>query len=46
MGSAGLKTILVLSGETSLADLPTSLFKPDFIVENLADLLDKVKGNY
>ncbi|HEX9012187.1 MAG TPA: HAD-IIA family hydrolase [Anaerolineaceae bacterium] len=42
MGAAGLKTILVMSGETRLEDLPASAFQPDFIVENLADLLEKV----
>lgn len=42
MGAAGLKTILVLSGETSPTDLPASPFQPDFIVANLADLLEKL----
>lgn len=45
MGRAGLKTILVLSGETSLEDLAGSPFQPDFIVEDLAELLGKVTSN-
>ena len=42
MGQAGLKTILVLSGEAKLEDLPGSRFKPDYIVNNLADLVSKL----
>ncbi len=43
LGKAGLKTILVLSGETNLEDIKTSEFKPDIIVNDLADLLKKIK---
>lgn len=37
--TAGVQTALVLSGETHLSNLHNSQFKPDFIFENLADLL-------
>jgi 4-nitrophenyl phosphatase len=36
--SAGISTVLVLSGETQLADLQPSPFQPDFIFENLGGL--------
>ena len=39
LGKAGLSTILVLSGETHLADLPGSPYQPDLIVANLAELV-------
>lgn len=39
LGQTGIKTILVLSGETKREDLVGSPFKPDLIVENLGDLL-------
>lgn len=45
MGRAGLKTILVLSGETRLDEVAASPFQPDFIVEDLAELLKKVSSN-
>lgn len=38
LGKAGIKTILVLSGETVLTDLKASEFQPDLICENLGDL--------
>jgi 4-nitrophenyl phosphatase len=42
LGEAGIKTILVLSGETKLEDLNGSQFKADIIVENLRDLTRKL----
>ena len=39
MGNAGIKTILVLSGETKRDDLQNSPFKPDLIADNLGDIL-------
>ncbi len=38
--SAGVMTILVLTGETQLEDLKNSPFQPDFIVDNLCGILD------
>ena len=43
MGKTGVMTILVLSGETSLEEARKSEFRADLIVENLADLLQKIK---
>jgi len=40
MGEAGIKTVLVLSGETTLEDLPTAPHQPDLVCENLGELLD------
>ncbi|HEY59894.1 MAG TPA: HAD-IIA family hydrolase [Anaerolineae bacterium] len=40
LGKAGIKTILVLSGETKLEDLEGSEFQPDLIVEDLAELVE------
>jgi HAD superfamily hydrolase (TIGR01450 family) len=37
--TAGVKTALVLSGETKREDLVDAIFQPDIICENLADLL-------
>ena len=39
MGEAGIKTVLVLSGETKIEDLPTAPHQPDLVCENLAELL-------
>ncbi len=39
MGQAGISTALVLSGEASREDLPEAPHQPDFIFENLAELL-------
>jgi 4-nitrophenyl phosphatase/NagD protein len=39
LGRAGLTTVLVLSGETKPADLPNSEFTPDYVMENLAELV-------
>lgn len=38
--SSGITTILVLSGETKLEDLESSLFKPNFIFNSIAELTD------
>lgn len=45
--NAGIKTILVLSGETNSSDVETSTIKPDYIFENigvLADTLSRLSG--
>jgi 4-nitrophenyl phosphatase/NagD protein len=39
LGAAGIKTILVLSGETKMEDLQSSRYQPDLIVANIAALL-------
>jgi 4-nitrophenyl phosphatase len=39
MGRAGIKTILVLSGETKKEDLSTAPHQPDLVCENLRELL-------
>lgn len=39
---AGISTALVLSGETSLADLETSPVRPDYIFDNLGELADQI----
>jgi 4-nitrophenyl phosphatase/NagD protein len=39
MGTAGIKTVLVLSGETKLEDLDGAPHQPDLVCENLGDLL-------
>lgn len=44
LGAAGLGTILVLSGETQLADVKDSPFQPDLVVENLAHLFELIKS--
>jgi ribonucleotide monophosphatase NagD (HAD superfamily) len=41
MGKAGIKTILVLSGETKWEDLDDSPFQPDLIADNLGDILSR-----
>jgi len=42
LGQTGLTTILVLSGETQPEDLAGSPFKPDYVMENLAELVDRM----
>ncbi len=39
MGAAGISTVLVLSGETDMEDLVTSPYQPDFVCDNLGELL-------
>jgi 4-nitrophenyl phosphatase/NagD protein len=41
MGMAGIKTILVLSGETKREDLKGSPFQPDLVANNLGDILKR-----
>lgn len=41
---AGCKTALVLSGESTIETLRTVPRKPDYVVENVAVLLEKLKG--
>jgi len=43
--SSGIVTILVLTGETKKEDLQNSLFKPDYIFENLGDVADWLEGH-
>ena len=44
LGQCGLTTVLVLSGETALEDLPGAAHQPDYIVDNLAGLLALLKA--
>lgn len=41
--NANITTICVLSGETSLADINQSEFKPDFVLESIQTLYDIIK---
>lgn len=41
--AAGIKSILVLSGETQLADLERSQIQPDFVVDNLGTIADRIR---
>ena len=43
LGAAGLTTILVLSGETNAADLAQSEFIPDYVMQDLAELVQVYK---
>ncbi len=45
LGSAGIKTILVLSGETSLEDLKDTIYQPDLILQDVAGLHQLLKSN-
>lgn len=40
LGKAGITTILVLTGETRVEDIPTAPVKPDFVLENVRELYD------
>jgi 4-nitrophenyl phosphatase len=40
LGKTGLTTVLVLSGETHLSDLQGSQFQPDFVMRDLAELVE------
>ncbi|MFN2196778.1 MAG: HAD-IIA family hydrolase [Anaerolineales bacterium] len=44
LGQEGIYTVLVLSGETKLADLPGAPFQPDLVVKDLAELNHKLAG--
>jgi 4-nitrophenyl phosphatase len=39
MGKTGITTVLVLSGETGINDLKETSFRPDFIMQDLAELV-------
>ena len=43
LGEAGLTTVLVLSGEAKLEDLPDSPFQPDFIFEHIGELFELIR---
>ncbi|MBN1993823.1 MAG: HAD-IIA family hydrolase [Anaerolineae bacterium] len=38
LGATGITTVLVLSGEATLEDLPTAPHQPDFVMQDLAEL--------
>jgi 4-nitrophenyl phosphatase len=40
LGDFGMVTVLVLTGEARLADLAGSLHQPDYVIENLASLVN------
>lgn len=42
--NAKTKSILVLSGETKMIDVEKSNIKPDYIVNSIADLIEKIKS--
>jgi 4-nitrophenyl phosphatase/NagD protein len=44
MGAAGITTVLVLSGETTTADLSDAPFTPDYVMENVGELLQVVQS--
>ncbi|TFG49609.1 MAG: HAD-IIA family hydrolase [Anaerolineales bacterium] len=44
MGAAGIQTVLVLSGETKIEDLPDAPHQPDLVCENLGALLVYLRG--
>ena len=44
LGKTGLTTILVLSGETRPEDIAGSPFQPDFTMQNLAELVARLKS--
>ncbi|MCJ7694373.1 MAG: HAD-IIA family hydrolase, partial [Anaerolineaceae bacterium] len=41
--TSGIKTVLVLTGETSREDLIDSIYKPDFIVQDLNELREQIR---
>ncbi len=43
LGKTGLTTILVLSGETQREHLADSTIQPDFVMENLAELVSRLR---
>jgi HAD superfamily hydrolase (TIGR01457 family) len=44
LGAAGLTTVLVLSGETNADDLAQSEFNPDYVMQDLAELVQVYKN--
>jgi 4-nitrophenyl phosphatase/NagD protein len=45
MGKAGIKTVLVLSGEAKRDDIQDAPHNPDLVVENVAELLSLIRKN-
>lgn len=43
LGAAGIRTILVLSGEASREDIPAAPVQPDLVLENVGELLNLLK---
>ena len=43
MGQHGLRTVLVLSGETQPGDLAESPYKPDFVVKGIGELVQLIQ---
>jgi len=43
LGLVGITTILVLSGETRPEDIPTSEFRPDYVMKNILELSEVIK---
>ena len=41
--AAGIHSLLVLSGESTLSDVEKSDVKPEFIMRDCAELLDKIQ---
>jgi ribonucleotide monophosphatase NagD (HAD superfamily) len=46
LGQSGMITVLVLSGETCLEDIPASPFQPDFIFRDLEELHMKLRERF
>ena len=44
LGKAGINTILVLSGEARVEDIPAAPVKPDFVIENVGELYELLSG--
>jgi 4-nitrophenyl phosphatase len=43
LGQWGIATALVLSGETKAADLAGSQYEPDFVVADIAEMMELLK---
>lgn len=43
--TAGVRTVLVLSGETRLVDLDSSPYQPDIVVQNLSELVRLIRAS-
>ena len=46
MGALGITTVLVLSGETSKKEILGSLFRPDYVFENLQEMLEAYQSDF
>jgi ribonucleotide monophosphatase NagD (HAD superfamily) len=44
LGKAGIHTILVLSGEARVEDIPAAPVKPDYVLENVGKLYGLLRG--